>query len=154
VVSRRLARKLNWKFVDLDHVIETSEGLSVQSIFAQRGEASFRATEKQALAHVMAQEEQVIALGGGAVLDPENLELLKQNGLLISLKVSPRVVLERTKNRDHRPLLQGANKLKRIEELAAQREGIYAQAHFIVDTNDRPVDDVVDEILKIVNSSK
>lgn len=152
VVSRRLARRLDWQFVDLDHVIETNLGLSVESVFALHGEASFRKAEKRALAEVLEREEQVIALGGGAVLDPESLALLRQNGLLIWLKVSPQAVLERTRHKNHRPLLQGGDKLRRIEELAAQREDIYARAHVAIDTNGRSVDDVVDEILKIVDS--
>jgi shikimate kinase len=151
VVSRRLARKLEWRFIDLDQVIETNQGLPIQAIFSQQGEGSFRAAEKHALEQVLEQEGQVIALGGGAVLDPENLHLLKERGLLIWLKVSPKVVLQRIKRKNNRPLLQGADPLKRIEELAAQRENVYAEAGITVDTDDKPVDRVVDEILQLLN---
>jgi len=151
VVSRRLAQKLGWRFIDLDQVIETNQGLPIQTIFSQQGEGSFRAAEKYALEQVLEREGQVIALGGGAVLDPENLDLLKANGLLIWLKVSPRVVLKRIKRKHNRPLLQGADPLKRIEELAAQRENVYAKADITVDTDDKPVDRVVDEILRLLN---
>lgn len=153
VVSRRLARKLQWTFVDLDRVVENNQGLTIETIFSLQGEASFRTAEKRALEQVLKHDEQVIALGGGAIVDPENLKLVKENGLLVWLKVSSRVVLERTKHKDNRPLLKGDNKLKRIEELAAQRESIYAKADIAVDTNDRPVDDVVDEIFHRLENS-
>lgn len=151
VVGRRLARELDWTFVDLDQVVETHTGSPVEQIFARQGEAAFRMAEKQALGEVLRNDEQVIALGGGAVLDPENLGMLKANALLIWLKVSPQAVWQRTKHKDNRPLLQGDDKLKRIEELAAQREAIYAQAHCTVDTDGQPVSFVVEEILKIVD---
>ena len=146
VVSRRLARSLGWSFVDLDAVIEADEGRAVREIFASRGERYFREREKAALGQVLDGSEQVIALGGGAVVDPDNLRLLKERSLLIWLKVSPQTVLGRTGETDDRPLLQGPDRLKRIEELSAQRESIYAEADFTVDTDELTVDQVVQRI--------
>ena len=146
VVSRRLARSLGWSFVDLDAVIEAGEGLAVREIFASRGERYFREREKAALGQVLDGSEQVIALGGGAVVDPDNLRLLKERSLLIWLKVSPQTVLSRTGETDDRPLLQGPDRLKRIEELSAQRESIYAEADFTLDTDELTVDQVVQRI--------
>ena len=146
VVSRRLARSLGWSFVDLDAVIEAGEGLAVREIFASRGERYFREREKAALGQVLEGSEQVIALGGGAVVDPDNLRLLKERSLLIRLKVSPQTVLSRTGETDDRPLLQGPDRLKRIEELSAQRESIYAEADFTLDTDELTVDQVVQRI--------
>ena len=146
VVSRRLARSLGWSFVDLDAVIEAGEGLAVREIFASRGERYFREREKAALGQVLEGSEQVIALGGGAVVDPDNLRLLKERSLLIWLKVSPQTVLGRTGETDNRPLLQGPDRLKRIEELSAQRESIYAEADITVDTDELTVDQVVQRI--------
>lgn len=151
VVSRRLAQKLRRKFIDLDQVIETNQGLSIQTIFSLRGEEGFRAAEKEALKQVLERDGQVIALGGGAVVDPENLNLLKASGLLIWLKVSPRVVLKRIKHKDNRPLLQGNDKLERITELAAEREKLYAKADITVATDDKTVGRVVDEILHLLD---
>ena len=146
VVSRRLARSLGWSFVDLDAVIEADEGLAVREIFASRGERYFREREKAALGQVLDGSEQVIALGGGAVVDPDNLRLLKERSLLIWLKVSPQTVLGRTGETNDRPLLQGPDRLKRIEELSAERESIYAEADFTVDTDELTVDQVVQRI--------
>ena len=146
VVGRRLARVLGWSFVDLDAVIEADEGLAVREIFASRGEPYFREREKAALGQVMDGAEQVIALGGGAVVDSDNLRLLKERSFLIWLKVSPRTVLNRTGGSDDRPLLQGPDKLKRIQELSEQREGIYAEANLTVETDELTVDQVVQRI--------
>ncbi len=146
VVGRSLARSLDWSFVDLDAVIEAGEGHAVQDIFARHGEGYFREREKAALGGVLEGAEQVIALGGGAVVDPDNLRLLKQRSLLIWLKVSPRTVLGRVGESDDRPLLRGPDRLQRIEELSAQRESIYAEADIAVDTDGLTVDQVVQRI--------
>ncbi len=146
VVGRRLARSLGWAFVDLDAVIEDGEGVAVREIFASRGEGYFRECEKTALGKVLEGSERVIALGGGAVVDPHNLRLLKEHSLLVWLKVSPRTVLSRAGGGDDRPLLRGPDRLKRIEELSAQRESIYAEADVTVDTDELTVDQVVQRI--------
>lgn len=146
VVGQRLARSLGWWFVDLDAVIEAGEGCAIREIFTSRGERYFRQLEKAALARVLEGSEQVIALGGGAVVDRGNLRLLKQRSLLVWLKVSPRTVLGRVGEADDRPLLRGPDRLKRIEELSAQREAIYAEAGLAVDTDELTVDQVVRRI--------
>lgn len=146
VVGQRLARSLGWSFVDLDAVIEAGEGCSIREIFAARGEDYFREREKAALGRVLEGSEQVIALGGGAVVDPDNLKLLKKRSLLVWLRVSPGTVLTRVGPTEDRPLLQGPDRLKRIVELSAQREGIYAEAHFAVDTDALTVEDVAQRI--------
>lgn len=167
VAGRRLARSFGWSFVDLDAEIEAKEGRAVRDIFSGRyagkgdtdavvhavlaeevlgGERYFRELEKTTLASLLEASGQVIALGGGAVVDPDNLRLLKERSLLIWLKVSPRTVLRRVGRTDDRPLLQGPDRLKRIEELSAQREGIYAEADVTVDTDELTVDQVVQRI--------
>ncbi len=146
VVGRGLARALGWSFVDLDAVIEAGEGIRIREIFAGRGEGYFREREKAALRQVLEGSDQVIALGGGAAVDRDNLRLLKERSLLIWLRVSPETVLRRVGQTDDRPLLQGSDRLKRIEELSAQREGIYSEAHVTVDADDLTVDRVVQQI--------
>lgn len=104
-VGRSLARSSGWTFVDLDAVIEADEGTSVREIFARRGEPYFREREKAALGHVLDGSGQVIALGGGAVVDPDSRARLRERALLIWLRVSPDAVLRRTRGDDARPLL-------------------------------------------------
>lgn len=146
-VGRTLARKLDRRFVDLDKVIEKSEGMKVRDIFSRKGESYFRRAEKQALAEVLSQGEQVIATGGGVVMDEENLRLLRQKSLLVCLRAAPEALLRRAGKSRRRPLLEGNDRAQRIRELLAQRETHYAQAHVSVDTGDLTVEQVVEKII-------
>ncbi|MBI2359149.1 MAG: hypothetical protein HYV04_09630 [Deltaproteobacteria bacterium] len=91
VVGQRLARRLKRRFVDLDRLIERAEGMKVQEIFDRKGEAYFRAVEKRKLRDVLGHDGQVIATGGGAVMDEENLRLLKQKSFLICLSAAAQI---------------------------------------------------------------
>ena len=150
VVGRRLAQKLKWRFVDLDRAIEEAEGMKVQEIFERKGEAHFRRLEKQKLKQVLRQERQVIAAGGGAVVDKENLRLLKEKTLLICLTAAPQTLLQRSGSGKRRPLLEGGDRKRRIEELLGRREKSYAQAHVSINTDRLSVKDVVERILRVV----
>ena len=105
-VGRHLARRLKRRFVDLDRVIEKSAGSKVRQIFSEKGELYFRKLEKEALAQVLGQEGQVIATGGGVIMDEENLNLLRENAFLICLTASADVLLKRAGNGAKRPLLK------------------------------------------------
>ena len=148
-VGRTLARRLKRRFVDLDKVIEQNEGMKVKDIFAVKGEAYFREREKQALAEVLKDGNQVIATGGGAVIDEENLRLLHQKALLVCLTASPERLLKRVGSGSKRPLLKDADRKSRIEELMQQRAEKYAQAHLTVDTNDLTVNQVAEKIIEL-----
>ncbi len=152
VVGRRLARRLEWRFVDLDRAIEETAGMKVQEIFKRKGEAFFRELEKQKLNEILRQERQVIATGGGAVLDEENLRLLKEKSLLIYLTATPQTLLRRSGGGSGRPLLEGGDGKRRIEELLSRREKSYAQAHASIDTDSLSVEDVVERIMQVVQS--
>ena len=147
-VGRTLARKLGRRFVDLDRMIEKSEGMRVQDIFSRKGESYFRQAERQALAEVLGQEEQVIATGGGVVIDKENLRLLRERSFVVCLTAAPEVLLRRAGKTKQRPLLKGGDRAQRIGELLAQREKNYAQAHIAVDTSHLTVEQVVEKILE------
>jgi shikimate kinase len=147
-VGRNLARKLGRHFVDLDKVIQREEGMKVKEIFSSKGERYFRRAEKLALAKILLQDEQVIATGGGAVMDEENLRLLRERSFLVCLTAAPEALLRRAGNKRQRPLLEGGSRAQRIRELLAQRERNYARAHFAVDTSDLTVDQVVEKIIE------
>lgn len=147
-VGRNLARKLKRRFVDLDRVIEKKEGKKVREIFSEKGEPYFREVEKQALAEVLEQSDQIIATGGGVIMDQGNLDLLKEKSLLVCLTASTEVILKRVGNGSKRPLLKGNNRQERIEQLLGERAKQYGQAHLSVDTSDVPIDQVVDKIVE------
>lgn len=150
-VGRTLAKKLKRRFVDLDKFIEKSAGMKVREIFGQKGEAYFRELEKAALGQVLEQNNQVIATGGGVVMDAENLRLLREKTLLVRLTATTDVLLNRAGNGAKRPLVKGGNRKQRIEEILKQREANYAQAHVGIDTSDLTVDQVVEKIITLLN---
>jgi shikimate kinase len=151
-VARRLARRLKRPFIDLDRAIAKAEGLTVREIFERKGEPYFRALEKRMLQEALSEDGQVIATGGGAVVDAENLRLLKERSVLICLTAPPETLLSRSGSGKGRPLLGGQDRRRRIAELLRQREASYAQAHSHIDTARLTVDEVVEKILAFLKS--
>ena len=149
-VGRLLARRLKRRFVDLDRVIELSAGLKVKRIFREKGEAYFRKLEKEALAQILDGERQIIATGGGVIMDQENLSLLREKALLICLTASTDTLLKRVGKGSKRPLLKGPDRRERIEKLLKEREEKYALAHSSIDTSELTVDQVVDKIIALL----
>jgi shikimate kinase len=147
-VGRNLARKLRRRFVDLDRIIEKSEGMKIKDIFGRKGESYFRRAEKRALVKVLFQSEQVIATGGGAVMDEENLLLLREKSFLVCLTANPEMLLLRAGDNRQRPLLEDGDRVQRIRELLALRERYYAQAHVSIDTSDLTVNQVTGKIME------
>jgi shikimate kinase len=153
-IGRNLAKRLRRRFVDLDTLIEKTEGMKVREIFAQKGEDHFRQLEKRVLDDVLRGEGQVIATGGGVVMDDENLNLLREKTLLVGLTAPVDILLTRAGNGVKRPLLKGANRKERIETLLRERELRYAQAHVIIDTSDLVIDQVVEKIVEALGLEK
>lgn len=153
-VGKRIARALNWQFIDTDQVIEEVTGMEIKEIFQKYGETRFRSEEAAAVKRVTQENNRVISTGGGVVLNPENLQRLKNSGLVIALNASPEVILERISLRKNRPLLQTPDPLATIIELSSQRIPLYAQAHISVNTDNKSLNEVTDEIIKLYNSYK
>ena len=151
-VGRNLARKLGLRFVDLDRLIEKKEGQKVREIFEKKGEPYFRQLEKQALADILQRNGQVIATGGGVMMDEENLALLRERALMIRLSAPVDVLLSRVGGGTKRPLLSGADRRAKIEELLEKRENRYAQAHLTIDTSDLTINEVVKKIVQLVGT--
>ena len=154
-VGRLVANRLGWGFLDTDDEIVRKEGKTIPEIFNQDGEAHFRRLERNILVNACQQEKNVIATGGGAVLDPQNRQLILRKGMVICLDAEPTTIYERllgdtqdATSPNIRPLLAVADPLKRIEELKAQRQPYYAIAHLTITTDDFPVEAVAEEVLK------
>jgi shikimate kinase len=140
-VGRRLAARLGIPFTDADAEIESAAGMTIAEIFAQHGESYFRAGEARVIARLLEQGPQVLATGGGAVMDANTRALIGGRGVSVWLKADLEVLLKRTKRRCDRPLAD------KIKELLPQREPIYAQADITVQSRDEPHDTIVDEIV-------
>ncbi len=150
-VGRILAQRLGWKFYDLDELIEHQEQRSVAGIFDQAGENGFRAIESAALLELLERSEDgcVIALGGGAFVQPQNRSALEQAGATTVLLSAPVEELQQrcAAEGGGRPL---ARNRSRFEELFAARQQAYALAHFRVETLGKRVEQVAEEIEQLV----
>jgi shikimate kinase len=156
-VGRRLARRLGRAFVDTDALVAERAGKPVPAIFADDGEAAFRVLEREAIAGLGERPGAVIAVGGGAVLAAENVRRLREIGVLVHLTARPETVLERVGDVADRPVLAGGARaaggdaraaIARL--LEARRPAYEAAADLTVDTSDRSVDEVVEEIRRLV----
>lgn len=123
-----LARKCGMAFVDLDSWIERMEGKTVSQIFADSGEEHFRALERQASRELSKKNGVVIAAGGGTLTFPENVSVLKENGIIILLDLPVEVISERLKNDKTRPLLNRPDKEEAMRELYNRRMPLYEAA--------------------------
>lgn len=152
VVGRELAKKLKREFLDLDTLIEEKEKRKITDIFAKDGEPYFRKVEKEILLEASQKEGKVFSCGGGIVLDKENIQRMKETGIIICLQARPEVILERTREYKHRPLLNVKDSLKRIKELLDFRRSYYQKADYTIDTSDLGIEDVVERILEIIRN--
>jgi shikimate kinase len=140
-IGRRLAARLGTPFVDADTEIESAAGMSIAEIFEQHGEPYFRAGEARVIARLLEQGPQVLATGGGAVMDARTRELIRDKGISVWLKADLDVLLKRTRRRGERPLAD------KIKDLMPLREPIYARSDIVVQSRDEPHDTIVDEII-------
>jgi shikimate kinase len=150
-ILRPLAAALDWTGLDLDRLIVERAGESVKQIFARGGEAAFRVIESEAIAETAKLAKVVVATGGGSVLAESNRTAMRDRGFIVCLEARPDTILSRlTISGDHvsdRPLLAGADPLSRIVELKSQRQSLYAQADFIIQTDELTPDQVTHQVL-------
>jgi shikimate kinase len=140
-IGRRLAGRLGVPFVDADTEIESAAGMTIPEIFQKHGEPYFRAGEARVIARLLDHGPQVLATGGGAVMDAQTRDLIRDKGVSVWLKADIEVLLKRTKRRGDRPLAD------RIKDLMPQREPIYALSDIVVLSRDEPHETIVDEIM-------
>ena len=147
------ARRLGLKFVDMDDVIEKRHGQTISKIFQTKGEAFFRKHERELVRELASQQDQVIATGGGVVLDQNNLRDLGRTGIVVCCWVDATVAHERTKNARHRPLLEtGIDRLARLESLLQRRKTIYKSIALQIDTSAMTLEQQADELVRIYQS--
>ena len=148
-IGRRLGTRLGIPFVDADAEIEKAAGMSVADIFTRHGETAFRSGEARVIARLLNGGPQVLATGGGAVMNPETRALIQERGVSIWLSAEFELLLRRiSKRKAERPLLQTADPAATLRELLATREPIYAKADLTVQSRDVPHDAVVAEIVE------
>ncbi len=153
-VGRLMADKLNYQFIDTDHLIEDEIGCTIAEYFRTSGEDAFRRKESEVAQRLSQQEGLVISTGGRMMLDPGNAASLSSTGRVFCLVATPEEILERVSNDSHvRPLLQGANPLEHIVELLQQREKGYKRFSQFTTSAKKP-DDIADELSEFVQGKR
>jgi shikimate kinase len=147
-IGMRLAKTLGWPFQDADAAIEAAAGTTISNIFAEIGEAAFRAKERQVIARLLGEERQVLALGGGAFVDPATRALVRAKALSVWLRADLDTLVRRTGRPGKRPLLAQGDPRARLTELLEQRAPIYAEADLVVDSGNAPLAAVVNRVLE------
>lgn len=145
-IGRLLAQKLGFEFVDVDARIEQQAGKTITRIFQSEGEEYFRKLEREFAEELSAGEGQVIATGGGFVLNSQNIAVLRPKGFIVSLKASPRVIYERIRNEKHRPLLAVPDPLAQIGQMLLERDERYRDADLLIDTDGKSPAGIAGEI--------
>ena len=151
-VGKELAAKKKMRFLDLDELIELKERRTISDIFTQYGEPGFRRIEKRILKEVAKEINFVVACGGGIVIDPENIKIMKENGVIVCLTAKPEVILKRASGATHRPLLNVCNPKEQIGHLLKLRAPFYARADHVIDTSKLSVEQVVQKIIGVTKS--
>lgn len=151
-VGKVLGKHLQLQVIDTDEYIESARGCSVREIFSQEGEAQFRIYEREYLKE-LPNEDFIITTGGGIVIQKENREWMKENGIVVYLHCKPKVLLKRLENDTTRPLLDG-DKKNNIEKIFKKRLPFYNEADFVIDTTTKSVDQIIKEIEKVINDVK
>jgi shikimate kinase/3-dehydroquinate synthase len=150
-VGREVARRLGWQFVDMDDVIVERAGKSIPRIFAEDGERAFRALESQVCADLSAQEELVIATGGGALVNAGNRRVMMHDSTVVCLTAAPDEILRRVGDDDNRPLLNVPDPRARIAELLDARCAAYQAIPWQVETTGLSVAQVAERVIALAD---
>jgi shikimate kinase len=146
-LARALAKRLDWRAVDIDEVVEQRERLSVADIFARHGEPYFRIAERAALTGQLGVPHIVVATGGGTFVDPQNRTMINADGLSIWLDIPLDRALARAPVDGRRPLVADRDAFERLYHA---RRAAYQQAHIRIDAGRQGVDGLVEQLMDLL----
>ncbi len=152
-VGRIVARRMGWQFLDTDEEIERHEGMSIPELFQKHGEDYFRVLEQAWCRNLGSMREVVVATGGGMPVSPVNRKMLFAAGTPIHLTCSPAEIRARVGSAISRPLLDGKDVGRTIEELLQKRRPAYSAVPFHVDTTALSEDEAAERVIAIVKHS-
>ena len=148
VTGRILAERTGMELVDMDSVIEARQGKTIPEIFAQDGEAAFRAMERELVRELAQRDGLIVSTGGGIVLNPANIADFEKTGLVVCLKAAPEEIFRRVEADTGRPLLNG-DKRRQIETLLAERRPLYEAVAHGLETGGLETGQIADQILAL-----
>lgn len=148
-VSRWLSKDMNLKEVDMDEYIVEREHRPITDIFEQQGEEYFRKIETECLIEIQREKGKIVSCGGGAVLKDENVQHMKDGGVIVLLTATPETVYERVKDGNDRPILNGNMNVEYIEQLMNKRKARYLEvADLIIETDGKSPQSISREIIE------
>lgn len=147
VVSNRLGELLEREVFSTDSILAEREGKEISDIFNESGEAYFRKAEKEAIREISEKEGIIVDCGGGVVLDKENIDNLRKDGIIFFLSAPPALIYARVKGKKSRPLLNVADPLEAIKKLMGLRQPLYALANYVIKVDGKTIDEVCEEIM-------
>ena len=153
-IGKNLAKKLNYKFVDVDKVIEAKEGQTINSIFKNKSESYFRKIENEITLYELKKESSVISLGGGAFLNNSIRKTAKKLSVSFWLDVPIHELIKRLRNSKQRPLLFRKNISETVKKIYFERKKIYNEADFKIKCNSLKSEQIVNKILNLYEKSK
>ncbi len=148
-IGRLLAKKLRFKFIDVDRLIERQEKRSIKKIFDVDGEEYFRKIEEKVTLKILKNKSSIIALGGGAFINNEIRKEIIKNCCSIWLNLSLELLIKRYKRNNKRPLLERNNLESEVKKILQSRKKIYALANFKINCDNMNKKDVVQKILNL-----
>jgi shikimate kinase len=152
-VGRRLAKALGAEFADADELIVAAAGMSIADIFDKYGEPAFRDLERRVIARVLDGPAVVLALGGGAFVDPLTREHVKRRARSVWLRADLDTLVGRTsRKKGTRPLLAQGDPRAVLAELMQRRYPIYAEADHVVDSDEQPPEAAVARIVELLRA--
>lgn len=151
-IGKELAEKLGAEFKDLDSEIEESAGMTIPEIFDRKKEKGFRLIERKQLIKLAGSFEGVLALGGGSLQNQQVVDHLKIYGWLVFIDTSQEEIVKRLSDPSGRPMLESSEQIaERISTLFDERMKFYEQSHFSVQTDDKSIEKITNEIVKKLN---
>ncbi len=151
-VGKELAEKLGWSFADSDAEIVKEQGMTVAEMVSAQGWDFFREKEQTMIRRLAAGDQQVVATGGGVILNPENVKNMRQSGMVVWLKALPENIKQRIVNDEAtshlRPSLTAKGLVEEIEDVLSIRTPLYEGAmNFSVDTDQAGIDEICDTVI-------
>lgn len=149
-IGDALSRALNREFLDIDILIERQTNISIENIFSIHGEVYFRELESNIVKQIYQDKNLIISTGGGIVLVKDNIDRLRENGIIVLLEGTIDYIINNIKkSKNNRPLLNGVDIQDKVKSLYNNRKELYLSAgDFIVLVNNKSVDEIVYEIIE------
>ena len=153
-VSRHMSQMLDIPKIEMDELLAERAGKPITQIFAEDGEEVFRQMETQLLREIGAGDPVLVSCGGGVVLRPENVEIMKATGTILMLSATPETIFQRVRYSTKRPILNGNMNVEFIAELMAKRDPAYrAAADVTVSIDDKTSDVIAKELVERIQKN-